>query len=469
MTLRGTLLLFVTATLVVGLFLFLPRNQDHPSNASLFHGPLSQITRITIKDGASSRSLTHQQNHWEMNTTPPDQADTSEIMNLLTLALEVKPLDILSPQELKNQLSLSALGLQDGKRSLLLHYEHAPDQILYFGNEAAGEKKLFARLGSQKEVVVIPSTLADLAFQPTDHFRNHHLSSLSLEALQEIKLSQSIGELRMILDHNQWKMTAPTAALVSSNALSSWITPLLEAPILERLNSDQENLAADGLEEPRATLTLSLADPSLPSMTLSLGKMVATKEAAPAIYVRSSERHAIFKIPAALEKVFLISPDVLREHQFCTLNLDMVDRIEITRGDVSLLLRRQSENHENWITEGKNPTVIPGAAIQKMVSGFEKVTVSSFELATPSKLKDTGIEPASHTAITLRFIAHLSENSVDEDAGDFLIKEIRFGTPNGSTLFARINQNAEIVEVPSAVLTNFIDLKLLPNEQPPAQ
>ncbi len=462
MTLRGTLLLFCLAITVAGLLFFLHPNQDRPSNAPLFHRDPAQITRITITDGSESRSLTRHGENWEIDTIPHDQADTSEAMNLVSAALELKPLDILTPEDFKTRLSLAVTGLQDPKRSLLLHQENAPDQILYFGNEAVGEKRLFARFGDQKEVIIIPSTLADLALRPNDEFRNHHLTSLALENLQKIKLSQGLGELCLQVDKHQWKMTEPTSALISSNALSSWITPLLEAPILERLGSDQENLASYGLEEPRSAITF-FRENSLTPITLSLGKVVdetkSSADATPAVYIRSSERHAIFKVPATLEKIFMISPDMLREHQLCNINLDTVDRIEITKPDLSIVLRRQPETPENWMTDGKDPSIIPAAEVEKMVSALNKITVSSFEIATPANLKSAGLEPASKETITLRFIAHLSENTPDNEAGDFLIKEIHFGRSSGTITFARVDHDPEVVEIPESTLSGLFDFK----------
>ncbi|MBX9743012.1 MAG: DUF4340 domain-containing protein [Chthoniobacterales bacterium] len=461
MNLRGTLILLGLALITITLLVFLQPKQEHPSREPLFHGDPSQVTRIVMVDGNESRSLTLHDHQWEIDTTPPDQADKEEVMSLLGAALEVKPLDILIPEELKNQLSLPKLGLQDPKSSLLLHYKNSPDQILYFGNEAVGEKRLFARFSSQKEVIIIPSTLADIAFRPNDLFRNHHLTALALDSIKKITLSQKLGEMCIERQGEQWNMKEPTIALVSSNALNSWITPLLEAPILERISNDQGNLAAYDLEEPRATITFFPESSDKP-VTLSLGKSVEqknNKEAlSPAIYIRSSERHAIFTIPAALEKTFLISPDMLREHQLCTINLDTVDRIEAIKSNTALKLHRQPENHENWVTEEEHPSIISGSEIQKMVSTLEQVMVTSFEIATPTKLQAAGIEPASKAAMTLRFIAHLSENTPDENAGDFPIKEICFGTPSvDNTLFARIDHNPEIVQIPASTVTTALN------------
>lgn len=469
MNLRGTLILLGLALVTITLLVFLQPKQDHPSKEPLFHGDPSQATRITVTDGNESRSLIFNGHQWELDTTPPDQADKQEAMNLLRTAMEVKPLDILMPQELKNQLALSKLGLQDPKRSFLLHYKNHPDEILYFGNEAVGEKRLFARFGDQKEVVIIPSTLADLTFRSNDFFRNHYLTAFSLERIQKIVLSQKLGKMVIERQGDQWKMKEPTLAVISSNALSSWITPLLEAPIVERIGNDQENLAAYDLEEPRATITF-FPEPSEKPVTLSLGKSVEQKNNKPlaelvesiptpllsVIYVRSSERHAIFTVPATLEKTFLISPDILREHQLCTINLDAVDRIELIKAGKVLKLHRQPENPENWIVEKGSSSVIPGSEIQKVVSVLEQTTIASFDIATPAKLQAAGIEPPSETAVTLRFIAHLSENTPDDNAGDFLVKEIRFGTLSGNMLFARIDHDPEIVQIPANTVTTML-------------
>lgn len=462
MTQRGTIILLGLAITLLGWF-FVDLHQTQPSDGPLFHFNPENVSRIVITDGNDSHSLQRDDDSWKISTTPPDRASEKEVTRLLTIARELKPLNILNPKELKNKLSLSSLGLQNPKRSLTIHQEGKSDQTLFIGNEAIGEKSLFARMDQQKAVVIIPSTLADLAFRSSDDFRDSYLTSLQPNNLQEIAVTQGASKLCLKKENQEWQMTQPITSPISSDVLEAWITPLLKTEILTRVKNDDGDLSAYGLDQPRATISL-LAENSSEPIILSLGNLVEKNEAKdlsaepPAVYLRSSARHSIFKVPAFLTQVFMISPESLRNHQFFQLNLDTVDRIEITSAGKTTTLHRQKGGSEDWVLEDKNQTVVPKMNVEKMVESLEKTNVISFQIATPSKAAAVGLDDTSTPTARIRFIAHLSENTPDEDAGDHTVMEVTFGKTIDDTLFARIGKAPELLEVPKETV-NFLNVK----------
>lgn len=465
MKLKSLLALFCV---VLALFIwlrFFEKNFEAEANTHLLQLEPSKVTEIIITDGNNSFSLTRQKQSWSVSTSPPDRGDDEEIMRLLRLASALKPFDRLHFKELKNKLSLSELGLQNPHRSILFHQEGGPDQIIYFGNEAIGEKSIFAKVNNKKSVVIIPSALSDQAFRPHDCFRDHLLTHLALNQLKVIQLHQELGDLSLFFDDDHWHMSQPMDSTVNDRALKDWITPLLQAPILARVESDDtNNLARYGLDQPRAELTFFQAESEIPTH-LWLGNVSTEKDAftMPTIYVRSSERKAIFKISATFEKVFMISPDQLRDHQLFSVNLDTIDKITITKKDTTICLRHQVDSGDAWVTEGNNTTFILGSDVQRFVDTLEKIDVLSFESATPKLLKDLGLDSSSNALASIRFTAHLSENTPDHDAGDYVVSEVLFGTPMnapGSKLYTRVNNGPDLRRVPNDSLDK-IDLSFL--------
>lgn len=455
MTLRGTLLLlFLALGLILGI-IFLEPYYRQSYDKTIFHGVPEKVTKVTIIDGNDTHSLDRHHEGWALSTTPADRVDSEEINHLLGVAYAIQPLDILSRRDLHHQLGLSTLGLLNPKRLLILHGEKNNDQTLYFGNEAVGDKCLFACSGKKGDVMIIPSTLSDIAFRPIDEFRDHRLTSLNAKQLERLSLHQGKGDMTLVSEESSWKMTQPILSSVDTKAISTWIDPLLSSHILTRVGSDDGDLSLYGLDHPRAEITLLESGKKEP-IILSLGKTSDDKESSeeisPAIYLRSSERHAIFKIPRAMENVFMISPDSLRDRQFFRLNLDTVDRIAITKGGKELTLHRQGGGSSDWITEEKNPRKIPGSQLEELVKIFERTQISAFQLATPAHLQEAGLELPTGPANRIRFIAHLSENTPDDNAGDHTVAEITFGTPTASTLFARLGNASDLVQIPSKTL-----------------
>ena len=428
MTLKGTIVFVVLAiSLMVWLLFFAPTPRQRLDDP-LFHGDFNKITTITIMDGNETHTLQRDDNGWEIETTPPDRADLQEVTRLITALQEIKPLDILRQRELKKDLSLASLGLQNPKRSLTIHEDGAKDQILTFGNEAVGEKRLFARINSSNDVFIISSKLAEIAFRPNDDFRNHFLTSLQFKELEQIRLHQGLGEFQSVFKNGHWVMTQPTKAPLSKNAMKEWIEPLLRAPVQIRVDNDESNLSTYGLDQPRAEITL-VSENLIAPVVLSLGKRIEDKDHPEntSVYVRSSRRRSIFKMSADVEKIFMISPDELRNRQFFQLNLDTVDRIIITKGTESTSLRRQADASDDWISDGEFATIITGKKMQAMIESLEQTAVIRFQRATPENLATMGLKRPLGPTRRIRFIAHLSENTPDEQAGDFVVLEILFG------------------------------------------
>lgn len=310
---------------------------------------------------------------------------------------------------------------------------------------------------------MISSALADQAFRPHDDLRDHLLTHVQLNQLRTIQLHQALGNLSLVFHEDHWRMEQPTESNVNDRALKDWITPLLQAPIITRVASDEGNLAAYGLDQPRAEITL-FQEQNLPPMHLWLGNTSTDKDAftMPTIYVRSSARQGVFKVSADLEKVFMISPDLLIDHQLFSVNLDGIDKITMTKKDVTISLRHQLGGGDAWVTEGSNTSFILGSDVQRFVDTLEKIDVLNFEPATPKLLKELGLDSSANAIASIRFTAHLSENTPDHDAGDYVVSEILFGTPMNapnSKVYARVNNSPDLRQVPLDALTKF-DLSL---------
>jgi len=464
MKLKSLLALFCVVLALFVWLRFFERSFKETADTHLLQIDPTKVTDIIITDGNNEFSIKHQSHGWNLSTTPVDRADDEQVTRLLALASTLKPFDRLHAKELKNKLSLAELGLQAPHRSLTFRQQGMQDQVIYFGNEVAGEKSLFARVNDKRSVVIIPSALADQAFRPHDDFRDHLLTSLSFDQLKVIQVHQELGDLILFFNDDHWRMSQPMDSTVSERALKDWITPLLQAPIIARVAEDESNLARYGLDQPRAEITLFQNQSDVP-IHLWLGGASTDKDAfaIPSIYVRSSARQAIFKISAAFEKVFMVAPDLLRDHELFSVNLDTVDKITITKKEVTISLRHQLGGGDAWVTEGNNTAFILGSDVQRFVDRLEQIDVLGFESATPKILNDFGLNSLTDAIASIRFTAHLSENTPDHDAGDYVVSEVWFGTPMnapGSKVYARVNNSTDLRQVPTDSLDK-IDLSFL--------
>ncbi len=417
----------------------------------LFHFNPMEVTRLSIQDGSNSYQLNRQATQWYLSSTPADLANAQKVEHLLHVAKELRALNIIYPRELKNSLSLSSLGLENPKRSFLIHEEGKKDQILFIGNEALGDKSFFAQLGKEKMVFVIPSTFVDLAFAPRNDFADLHLTNLEFSNLEEISIVEGRKRLVLKKENNNWEIKEPIVGKVALEALKSWMDPLLKTEVMTRVSSNDQDasvLSAYGLDQPRSMITL-LQKNSLEPLKLSLGNSVV-ENSSHDVYISSSERHAIFLAPQFFEQLFSITPEVLRDHQFLELNLDTIDRILISQEGIKQTLHRQEGGSDQWLRENDQP--ISKNSIEGMINGLSKTKILSYLVATPSNLVAKGFQSPNATTASIQFIAHLSENTPDQEAGDYTVMEIVFGKKIGETIYARIGNDPELLEIPARTI-----------------
>jgi len=74
---------------------------------------------------------------------------------------------------------------------------------------------------------------------------------------------------------------------------------------------------------------------------------------------------------------------------------------------------------------------------------------SGFEPATPDRLAARGMNAPQ---LTILLIAHLSENTAEESAGEMVLGEYAFGTPSEGMVAMREGDSSDLMLLPADVL-----------------
>lgn len=448
MTWRGTLLLLLAGFLAAALLLITLRTRNRPADAPLLGITPGETTVLEISGGGSVTSLENRDGVWWITRPLLDRADPARMAGILGASASVVPKDRLRPSDLKGTLSLESLDLKPPKR--FLTFRGMGTHTLRFGAEGAAPDSVYAQVDADPSVYLVSQEAAALSFRPLSELRDPRPFMVQAGQLSEIGLQQQGGyrELTLRKKGRDWTIITPLRTRADGSAAESWIASVLGSRILRWMPSETE-ASACGLETPEAVL--SVCEQGGEPVRLELGK--AVPETPGARYARCPGRPGIFVL-GGTDSWLAVIPDALRLRHPSPVELDSVDRITLgTRNQTATLSRKPGT--ENWLCGDRT---IPGAAVTDWCSRLQRLTASRFEAATPDHLAARGIEPATTATVKIRFVAHLSENSAEESAGEMILAEETIGTAaaDGTTALRQAHAD-DLMILPSAEIRPLLD------------
>lgn len=448
MTWRGTFLLLLAGIAATVLLLVTMRTRTRPADAPLLGISPAETTGVVITGAGSTTVLDNRGGVWWITQPLLDRADPAKINRLLESAADIVPLDKLHPSDLKGSLSLESLDLKQVKRSLV--FQGRGSHSLRIGSEGAAPDRLYAQIDSDPSVYLISSDTASLAFQPVDELRDSSPLPSRPDRLSDITLQQQGGyrELSLQRKGREWTLVSPLRARADAHAVEEWINRVCGSKILRWMPAETETSAC-GLATPEMILTVQEkgGDP----FRLEIGK--AASESPGARYARTQGRPGIFLL-GNVEPWLAATPASLRLRHPLPVELDSVDRILLTRGGQTATLSRKPQT-DDWLCGDR---VIPGPTVSGWCAGLQGMTASSFEAATPDHLLARGIDPATPGTVSARFVAHLSENSAEERAGEMILAEWTIGNPSPNGAIAlREGKSDDLMILSTANVTPLLE------------
>ena len=446
MSWRGTLILVLIAGLALGILLFAQRSRTHSAGEPLLAFDPESAEAISIEEGAGRVDLVRTNEIWRIGTPVSDRANQEAVRALLGKAAGMEALDQLRHGDLKGNVSLEALGLKQPRKIVTI--SSRGKHTVYFGADGAATGQIYARADSDHSVYLVSAETASAAFRPSAEFRDPHLTALAPERLEEISLSKNqngtLQQLRLKQTQAGWMIESPMAARADRESVNKWASSLIGAKVTRWL-PDTTDPSSCGLDIPSATITAH-EEGGLP-VTITMGSEVAGE--ADSRYATCSDRPGICVVTGtgvAIEA----SPSSLRSGKPKTIPLDAVDRIEINGTDATppLTISRKRGSGD-WEINGAPPEVITGEKVASWYDRFTSINANDFEAATPDHLATRGL---SGTPRSIRLIAHLSENTAEEGAGDMVLARYTFGIPSGGMVAMREGDSSDLMILPESVL-----------------
>ncbi len=450
MSWRGTFALLIIALTALGYFLYSNFVDTPPDDGPLLGLDPSQADSIQIQESGAGFSLIKTNGLWNIRGDLNDRADPRFVRALLETAADITPLDILRPHDLRGAVTLSALNLKKPIRTIAFHAGRS--HTLWLGVEGPAQGQIYSRLDGGKSVYLIDGKIADMAFHPVQEYRDPRLTALSTDHLEQATLTKGteLQQLRLKKGVHGWEIQSPVSTAGEDKAVTAWLDTWLSARITAWMPEGTDPSAC-GMDSPTAVVTLLESGETNP-LTITIGASVP--DAPGSYYVRCSDRPGICTI-ADLSNSLAVTPLTLRSRTLKPVEYDTVDRIEIINGGMTNSLTRKPES-DDWQSHDKGQVdVIPSHVLKDWFDQIQGLSATSFESATPEHLTQRGLgepdtSPASTVPLRIRFIAQLTENTAQENAGEVVLADYAFGPVTNNEVALHEGDATDLMILPAS-------------------
>ena len=404
-----------------------------------------KVNAITIKNAEGTIELRQKENDvWMIESPIKDRADTMIVNGLFTTAEFLKAEEVLGADEPIGKDQLKEFGLANSETKVSFAGNDKPVELL-FGKDTAVEGKLYVKLADDKRVFVIANELKSQISKKVDQFRDRRLSELTTAQINKAAIKTAAGEIEFVKKNDHWSLTKPFQARGNDARIGDLLSQVTTARI-ESFVADSGNLAAYGLQDPRAAVSLFSEGNEQPTV-LQLGDNPKDEKAKDQTYAKLSTREAVVILPKSIESLLRIQPNDLRDKNLLRVDADIVDRITIEgQGHEKIVLAR---NGEAWVRRAEKDLPINSSEAGRMLNELRVQQVTGFEADVATDLEKYGL---NQPAVKVTLSSYASENTAETKAGEKPIATVLFGKVEGDAVYAKLDDEPFIVSVPKTIL-----------------
>lgn len=434
----------VTALVLLGfIFIYKPlagstRDRRISGGVAAEFDPMA-VDAIEILGGSESLLLKKSASGWLIESPLKDRASSGEIEKLLELASNLRILDVISDAEFKKNFKNARFGFSPPPNRLRLASGKREIELL-FGGEAAGENRVYLRVGKSRDTMVVSDEILNLMLRPPGEFRDPRLADFPAHLVEKLRIETDKGALALARNGQGWKITEPLHAPADAARVDEIIEHFLGAKVFEFTEPGPVDAAAEpgpgggrveiwpeGGAEP---VVFQISNPGGDNRLL---------------VVRSSVRPGVSKIDPGNAALLSATPDALRMKSVLQINPDVIDRISIRSFDGSLEIGR---SEAGWTFLPPEQAVGGDAA-----DFFKNLSELHAERFVPLS-SASGFAPSLFEKPELEIVlfSHLSENTSEETAGTFPLARFRFARASDGTLLLRIDDQPEVLVLPAESL-----------------
>ena len=448
---RTTLSLAVIAGGLFAYIWFVERHsettrQETESSAKVLKLEQSKINSIAVQNAETKIEIQKKDGTWKIEQPLSDRADTSGISQILGSLESLRHDSKISIPSAQEKEKLAEFGVAESNVRIKVKSDEGKETELLIGKDSAVDGKVYARVQGSSDVYVIPNTIRSMITKTPDDFRDKKLSDATPQQIQKFAVKTADGEIEAERKGSHWEILKPLKARGADQKINDMLASVLNSVVAQFL--PENPTPEQGLGEPRGTLTMAVEGMKEP-MTLKIGNIPEGDENKHKSFTKLSNRPAVTVLQnSALDPFLNLRPNDIRDKKLVRLESDVIDRITIEPKDKpALVLVRKGES---WVQkDGEQEIKINDSLPGKILASVQSTETTNFVSDVATELPKYGLD---QPLLKLRLSSFASENTSESKAGERPVATIHFGSVEGDSGYAKLDDEPFIVASPKTLL-----------------
>lgn len=332
---RSTLILLAILAGLVGYIYFVEAKKKNTpggeeAKPKVYSVTADQISEVSVRTASGAPTVLKKAGgSWEIVQPIQSPADQGEVSGLTSniASAEIQRVVEENPRDLK-QYGLGEPRVDIGFKTGGKEFPH-----LQLGDKTPTGSDIYARLGNDKKVFLIPAFLESTFNRSMFDLRDKSVLKFDRNKVDSVSLSTGDKRVQMAKSGEEWSITSPVGARADYGTVEGLIGRLQTAQMKALTAAEAKDLKQYGLDKPEVTATIRAAGAE---STIQIGK----KAEEGTLYARDAARPMVFTVESSLADELKKPADEFRRKDVFEFRPYNATRIEITRGTETLVFEK---------------------------------------------------------------------------------------------------------------------------------
>lgn len=399
---------------------------DSPKHDKVFAVEADKIDELQVKSESGDRTtLRKKGTDWEIvqpAALATDQATVSGIASNLASA-EIQRVVEENPADLK-EFALAEPRVEVTFKSA------GQNHTLQIGGKTPTGTDVYAKLGDQKKVFLIPSFLDSTFNRTTFDLRDKTVLKIDREKVDAIEVTTPEHHAVVAKVNGEWQLKEPAAGRAEFSAVDGLVSRVSSLQMKSEVAPDAPDLKKYGLEKPAATVRIGSGSSQA---TLAVS---AAQEGT--VYAKDLSRPAVFTIEPSLLDDLKKDPaeyrqkDLFDARSFNTTRLEIVRNGQTVAFEKAKVKDKDGKEEEKWRQVAPAPRDVDAAKMESLIATATGARATGF---VDSSAK-TGLDKPELT-IAFKYDEGKDERVAFARAGDAAYAS-RGGSPGAAKVDASV-------------------------------
>jgi len=393
--LRSFLLLLVVGVPLIGYAVYESKREAPGTDKKekVFTVEGDKIEELTVKsESGEQTSLRKSGSDWQITQPISDKSDGAEVTGITSGLAGLEQQRLID----ENPANLAEYGLEPARMEITFKAGGQEHKLLV-GRKTPPGTDLYAKLGNEKKVFLIPSYLDATFNKKTFDFRDKTVLKLDRDKIDGLGIVTAARTLQFTKAGSEWKMTVPVAARADFTSVDGLVSRLNTLQMKSIAAADAPKLADYGLDKPDVTVQIGSGSSQA---VLLIGK--AGGEGV--VYAKDQSRPAVITIEKGIADDLKKDVADFRQRDLFDARAFNATRVDVVRGSDTFAFEKAKTKNKEGQDEEKWRQVSPTARdadqtkVENLVSAITAARATGF-VDSPAK---TGLDKPE-LSITIKF------------------------------------------------------------------